>query len=403
MAQIDLVLKKPFAQQVAFFRSKLGNLVPTAKWDDLQKTQHDTAFMVAGALKADLLADLAMSIDKAISQGTGLEAWRKDFKAAVEKHDWHGWTGESTKAGKAWRTRVTYQTNMQTSYAAGRFAQLQEGGFDYWVYHHSDGVKNPRAQHLAWDGMARPADDPFWQTHYPPNGWGCQCYVTGARSKEIAEMQGADFSKKPPEGLEGIHQGWSYAPGESVANTVRVMAEKTRQWQYELAKAYMENLPEALRDQYATSYRSLPSVADDTRRYAQRILENYKQVEIPPYQTMGLLTSKDIVALKKHTGIEVVGFDFALDSSAVRHTFDHHGDNKTEAKRGQRAVLANDYSYIPELLSAPDNIVYVGDTDNSQPLMRYQKRINGELYQAVFGVRRKRKMLSLKTFYIGVE
>lgn len=242
MAELNAVLKKPFAEQVAFFRNKLGNLVPTAKWDDLQKAQHDTAFMVAGAQKADLLADLAASIDKAISQGTGLDAWRKDFNAAVAKHDWHGWTGESTQAGRAWRTRVTYQTNMQTSYAAGRFAQLQEGGFDYWVYHHSDGVKVPRQQHLAWDGLALPANDPFWQTHYPPNGWGCQCYVTGARNKELAEMHGADFSKTPPEGTEGIHKGWDYAPGASVANTAKVLSQKLDTYPKPIADALKERL-----------------------------------------------------------------------------------------------------------------------------------------------------------------
>lgn len=242
MAELNAVLKKPFAEQVAFFRNKLGNLVPTAKWDDLQKAQHDTAFMVAGAQKADLLADLSKSIDKAISQGAGLEAWRKDFKAAVEEYDWHGWMGESTETGRAWRTRVTYQTNMQTSYAAGRFAQLQEGGFEYWVYHHSDGVKVPREQHLAWDGMALPADHPFWQTHYPPNGWGCQCYVTGARNKDIAEMHGADFSKTPPEGTEGIHKGWDYAPGANVAKHVSLMAEKAGQYPHAIAANLLTSL-----------------------------------------------------------------------------------------------------------------------------------------------------------------
>lgn len=33
--ELALALKRPFAEQVAFFRGKLGNLVPTAKWDEL--------------------------------------------------------------------------------------------------------------------------------------------------------------------------------------------------------------------------------------------------------------------------------------------------------------------------------------------------------------------------------
>lgn len=127
--ELGATFGKPFKEAVAAFRLRLGNLVPTAKWDDLWQEQHDRAFMVAGATKADLLADLAAAVDKAISRGTSLEEFRADFRRIVEERGWHGWTGEDSEAGKAWRTRVIYRTNMRTSYAAGRMAQLVEGGF----------------------------------------------------------------------------------------------------------------------------------------------------------------------------------------------------------------------------------------------------------------------------------
>ncbi|MFN3595166.1 MAG: phage minor head protein, partial [Thiobacillaceae bacterium] len=167
---IAAVLRRPFDEQVAFFRGKLGDLVPTAKWDDLWKSQHDRAFMVAGAAKADLLADLAEAVDKAIADGETLDKFRQRFGEIVQKHGWHGWTGEDSKAGRAWRTRIIYQTNLSTSYAAGRLAQLRQAGFKYWVYKHS-GAEHPRLQHKAWHGLTLPADHPFWQAHYPPNGW----------------------------------------------------------------------------------------------------------------------------------------------------------------------------------------------------------------------------------------
>ncbi|MEO7469974.1 MAG: phage head protein, partial [Sphingobium limneticum] len=117
-------LRRPFTEQIAFFRGKLGNLVPTEFWDDLVREQHDTGFMVAGAQKADLLTDLAAAVDRTIAEGKSLDAFRKDFRAIVQRHGWHGWTGEGTKAGEAWRTRTIYKTNASTSYAAGRYAQL---------------------------------------------------------------------------------------------------------------------------------------------------------------------------------------------------------------------------------------------------------------------------------------
>lgn len=164
---IEAVFKQPFDEQVAFFRGKLGNLIPTETWTDVWQSAHDTGFMVAGAAKADLLADLAAAVDSAISEGTGIQAFRKNFDAIVEKHGW-SYRGEYN-----WRTRTIYRTNMATSYSAGRLVQLKEGGFEYWMYRHSDSVARPRPLHVSWNGLTLPADDGWWDSHYPPNGWSC--------------------------------------------------------------------------------------------------------------------------------------------------------------------------------------------------------------------------------------
>jgi len=232
--EIRAILRRPFDEQVAFFLGKLGRLVPTATWRDLMREAHDCAFMVAGAAKADLLADLAEAVDKAIAEGESLQKFRQRFAEIVERHGWHGWTGEETKAGRAWRTLVIYMTNMRTSYAAGRLAQLKD--FPIWVYRHS-GAEHPRLQHLAWDGLTLPADHPFWAAHYPPNGWGCGCRVAGASSREGARRLGGkpDYDAPPPgwdvpdpkTGLPpGIQEGWDYMPGASVVDRVRALAPK---------------------------------------------------------------------------------------------------------------------------------------------------------------------------------
>lgn len=217
--QTRAALRRPFAEQVAFFRGKLGNLVPTARWDDLLRSQHDRAFMVAGAARADLLADLADAVDRAIADGEGLEQFRARFGEIVQRRGWQGWTGSETAAGQAWRTRIIYQTNASTSYAAGRREQLKD--FPVWIYRHG-GSAEARPQHLAWDGLALPNAHPFWDTHSPPNGWGCSCYVVGANSTADAEALGGEPGREPPPGwdqrrpsgqMPGIDRGWDYAPG----------------------------------------------------------------------------------------------------------------------------------------------------------------------------------------------
>ncbi|WP_194094811.1 phage head morphogenesis protein [Marivivens aquimaris] len=234
MPEISASLRQPFAEQIAAFELRRTNLIPTKAWDDLKGAQHDRAFVVAGAMKADLLDDLARAVTRSIADGQSLEAFRKDFYNIVEDRGWHGWTGEGTKAGEAWRTRVIYRTNAKTSYAAGRLAQLRAAGYPFLIYRHGDSL-NPRPEHLAWDGLVLPADHPFWEKHMPVNGWGCSCYVLGARSMEMARRLGGDPSKTLPEDWnlidpktgtpKGIDKGWDYAPGASVTNEINTIVQ----------------------------------------------------------------------------------------------------------------------------------------------------------------------------------
>jgi len=217
----------PFQAQIDFLRQKLR--LPTERWDDIQRSAHDRAFIVAGAAKADLLADLHASVIKAAEQGTGYGVFQKDFKAIVAKHGWTGWTGEGTKEGEAWRTRVIYQTNMATSYAAGRHAQMRDPEVlklhPYWRYIHSEGVMHPRPLHLSWHGLTLLVSHDFWKTHYAPNGWGCQCRITSVTRAEGERSARAGLGE-PPAGWDaidpktgaqvGIDKGFDYAPGANV-------------------------------------------------------------------------------------------------------------------------------------------------------------------------------------------
>ena len=222
----------PFAEQLGFFRAKLN--LPTERWDDIQRQAHDRAFIVAGASKADLLADLSGAVDKAINEGRGLEQFRKDFRAIVQKNGWTGWTGEGSKAGWAWRTKVIYQTNMTTSYAAGRYRQMTDPAYlrlrPDWRYVHSDSVMHPRPMHLAWDGLVLPHDHPFWLTHFAPNGWGCQCRIVPVKGP------GPGDHTTPPYGWDqidpktgaqvGIDRGFDYAPGANVNTSLAQMVQE---------------------------------------------------------------------------------------------------------------------------------------------------------------------------------
>ncbi|WKZ32932.1 MAG: phage minor head protein [Thermodesulfobacteriota bacterium] len=228
----------PFDKAIEFFRQKVN--LPTERWTDLWEGMHSRAFVVAGAMKGELLSDLRTAVDDAIAKGTTIQEFRKSFDKTVEKHGW------SYKGGRGWRTATIFNTNMRTAYATGHYSQMTDPDViserPYWQY--IGGLSaEPRPEHLEWNGMVLPADDPWWKTHYPPNGWGCKCKVISLSGREL-EKQGLKVSKAPPvksyewsnprtgeviKVPQGIDPGWGYNPGEAAwgrNEALRLMEDK---------------------------------------------------------------------------------------------------------------------------------------------------------------------------------
>ena len=179
----------PFKEQIEFFRRKAN--VPTNSYADIYNNEHDYAFVVAGANRNALLNDFRAAIDKAISQGTTIEEFRTDFAEIVERHGW------SYNGGFNWRTRIIYETNLNSSYQAGRYQQLKDAKFPYMEYLHSDYVEHPRELHESWDHLVLNFNDSWWDTHFPPNGYGCQCRVRGRTTGDLKRMGKNQPDKAP--------------------------------------------------------------------------------------------------------------------------------------------------------------------------------------------------------------
>jgi uncharacterized protein with gpF-like domain len=218
----------PFAEAIKFFTGKLS--IPTATWTDIWKGEHARAFTIAGATRDDLLADFRTAIEEALTEGKTIADFRSEFDKIVTRYGW------SYNGGRGWRTRVIYQTNVRTAYQAGRYAQMTDPDVlayrPFWRYRHGDS-RQPRAQHLAWDGLVLPADHPWWQTHYTPNGWGCQCRVEALSARQLAALGKDGPDQAPDDGTyewtdrktgevhtipKGIDPGWDYNVGEQWLN-----------------------------------------------------------------------------------------------------------------------------------------------------------------------------------------
>ena len=214
----------PFREAIDFFQAKVR--VPTRTYTDLMNQAHSRAFMVAGAMKDDLLCDLQESVGRCLRDGLTLEDFRKDFDKIVAAHGW------SYNGTRGWRTRVIFETNIRTSYAAGRWRQAQRTKRmrPYGRYVHTPN-RHPREEHVAWDGKIVPLDDPWWDFRWPPNGWGCKCTVETVSERELerngwtVEHPGPDERVKvtvsTPDGpmrvetVEGVDPSFACNPGKS--------------------------------------------------------------------------------------------------------------------------------------------------------------------------------------------
>lgn len=217
----------PFIAQADHFRAKVR--IPSERWDDLWQGEHTRAFMAAGVTRDNVLAEIQAAVQAAIDDGETLEDFRKRFDGIIQRHGWPGGAGGESKARKAWRTSVIYHTNLRTSYMAGRWETLKT--FPYLRYQHNT-VRNPREEHKAWDGKIIATDDPWWQTRYPPNGWGCRCSVTGVSAAQLRVMRGKDGQPDtpPPPGKGDPPPEWAYHVG--VADSGRALPAGTdRKWE----------------------------------------------------------------------------------------------------------------------------------------------------------------------------
>ena len=382
--------RQQFQEQIDFFRRKLN--LPSETYRDIKRAAHDRAFMVAGAAKADLLHDLRKAVDQA-EQGGSIGEFRKNFSEIVAKHGWTGWTGEGSKAGEAWRTRVIYQTNLTTAYAAGRRAQLLDPALlarrPFWRYVHNDSVTHPRPHHKRWGDMrlTLPHDHPFWSTHFPPNGWGCKCRVVAV------PPPGADDATAPPEGWDatdprtgvpvGIDEGWDYAPGARADDELRTFVqEKLIDYPPAISTALSRDI-----NRYVNAEELVPDFVRD-------VLVNRQRDE---YLWLGFVERPDWI--EEATGVKTSGYTILLPAHRARHVDDAH---KFDGN-GQRPPVPDDYTHLESALNDPDDLKPGHLSENGNPTVVAIKAINGERFRVVWEVLSGKRNRSLQLVSLSIK
>ncbi len=230
----------------SYFADK--SLKPAFSWQDVWGEEHAYAFTVAKAVDLELLTAFKSTIQASLDAGEGLESWKKRILPELQRLGWDrprtvsdptgAWKDKEINFASPRRLETIFWANVRTARAAGQWqrAQRTKEGLPYFLYVRTTSAE-PRVEHLSWVGLILPVDHPFWETHFPPNGWGCKCAVRQMTRREAEKLLQEDgyTDQVPDEGFVdfqnrrtgevvkvpfGIDPGWGTNPGLSRARTL---------------------------------------------------------------------------------------------------------------------------------------------------------------------------------------
>lgn len=230
----------PPQEAVAYFTAKGYQMPSTWDWHDMWQESHTTAFTVAKSAGFDILGDIHGQLQKVLDQGQTFRDFKKELMPVLQSKGWWGRkelpdprTGEvrNVQLGSPRRLRTIYDVNLRTAHASGAWARAQRTRESRPFLRYTAILdRRTRADHRTWHGMVLPMDDPFWDTHYPPNGWRCRCTVQQLGQRDL-DRYGYKLSESPPRPPllpwqnpktgevmmvpKGIDPGWGYNPGKA--------------------------------------------------------------------------------------------------------------------------------------------------------------------------------------------
>lgn len=207
---------------------------------DVWAEEHATSWTVAKAMRLDILEAIRSHVDEMIESGQTFAQFKRELQPLLEKLGWWGrgelldpLSGETREVqlGSPRRLRTIYDVNLRQAHAAGQWQRIERTrATQPYLLYQLGPSREHRPEHVGWAGIILPADHPWWQSHFPPNGWGCKCWVRQISKREAQRLidTGKYMTEAPDLGMQeyinkrtgqvvsvpkGIEPGWDYNPG----------------------------------------------------------------------------------------------------------------------------------------------------------------------------------------------
>lgn len=377
-------------------------------WHDTWQNAHAKAFTVAKMTEIDLLQDTKAIVQKAIDEGWSEQRFIKEAAPMLKSKGWWGkdvirdenGNEKVIQKGSAYRLKTIYRTNLQTAYMAGRYKQQLENVDiePYWQYVAVLDSRT-RPEHRELNGKVFRYDDPFWDSFYPPNGWGCRCRVRALDDDYLKE------NNLKPESSEGkISQGWALVSKEtgearpiSVFESTDILGKKTSistdaGWSYNVGKAAwnidvlayekIKNLSPEIKAKFISEMaQNVPRKQAFAGLIDSTIQNSFKPKGIE--QSIGWMNPDTLSYLDKNDLMPQTPV-IVMQDKRIGHIL---GDRK------KQDIPVEELKKASEIISNPD-AVYFDKRSKSDPTLLYIKKLNDkEILKFVVKVNRKNKSI----------
>lgn len=157
-----------FDEAREFMVSKVN--VSSKVFDEASDEMKKYAFTVSSMLKEDIIVNVSDTLLENFDKGQSFHKFKKSL------HD--GKLLQELEELTDRQIELMYTQNINSAYSYGRYQGLIAATdiFPNWEYI-TIGDNRVRPAHVALNGVIRHNKDPFWDTHYPPNGFRCRCIV----------------------------------------------------------------------------------------------------------------------------------------------------------------------------------------------------------------------------------
>ena len=392
MPQLEAINLAP-QEAIEYFKNKGHHF--GFDWQDTAAQMHAQSFTVAKAMEMNVLDDIRKSVDRAISDGITFQTFRKELEPKLVRAGWWGRqqrldtrTGEMrmVQLGSKRRLKIIFDTNLSASYAAGRWERIQRVK-DRMPFLRYVAVRDSRTRddHAAWHGVVLPVDHPWWQTHYPPNGWRCRCTVQQYSQEMLDRFGHKPWPEDPKQWPKQVHN-------QRLDKTVQ-MPRGAREWFNNRTGDTLE-IPNGIDPGFQTNPAAMPGgiLADIVEKtvvpslygspaaqgarmwqeimanqpklraaYTERVLAWMKKTPgkgVPDSMMIGALHPTHLNEMMKLIGKGEIPVDLEPQSAAIilrRSAFDHL---QRESKRVRGAALdPDDFERILDALAKPRAVI----------------------------------------------